>query len=113
MKTGLQACVLGAFLYLLPFAFVYTPGVMLIGPWTEVIPIIISFAFATIALSAAIQGWLMRRLKLWERGVYLVSSLLLITPELLTDLAGLVILLLISAKAYREREAAAGEGLAA
>jgi hypothetical protein len=32
---------------------------------------------------------------------------------LLTDLAGLVILLLISAKAYREREAAAGEGLAA
>jgi TRAP transporter 4TM/12TM fusion protein len=112
MKTGLHACVLGAFLYLLPFAFVYTPGVMLIGPWSEVVPVILSFAFATIALSAAVQGWLMRRLKLWERGVYLISSILLITPELLTDLAGLAILLLISVKAYRERMGSVGGGTA-
>jgi TRAP transporter 4TM/12TM fusion protein len=108
MKTGLHACALGAFLYLLPFAFVYTPEVMLIGKVTAIIPILVSFLFATIALSAAIQGWFMRRLALWERAVYLVSSILLIIPELFTDLAGLAILALMILRAYRTRDGLTG-----
>ena len=31
MKTGLNAFVLGIFMYLMPFAFVYVPQILIIG----------------------------------------------------------------------------------
>jgi TRAP transporter 4TM/12TM fusion protein len=102
MKTGLHACTLGLFLYMVPFAFVYTPQIMLVGDsWVEIFSIITSFLFATLGLSATIQGWFLRRLTIGERLIYLVSAVLLITPETITDLIGLVILALITVKNYR------------
>jgi TRAP transporter 4TM/12TM fusion protein len=112
MRTGLHACVLGAFLYLLPFAFVYTPEVMLIGKLETILPIILSFTVATLALSAAVQGWLMRNLTLVERGLCLVSAVLLIIPEFFTDVAGLAMLVAVGVRAYRDRGVALANGSA-
>jgi TRAP transporter 4TM/12TM fusion protein len=102
MKTGFHACILGLFLYMVPFAFVYTPQVMLIGGnGVEIFSIIASFLFATLSLAAAIQGWLFRRLGMGERLICLASAVLLITPEMVTDLIGFAILVLIMLKNYR------------
>ena len=107
MKTGLHACTLGLFLYMIPFAFVYAPQVMLIGGnLTEILAVIASFILATIGLSAAIQGWLLRELSIWERLAYLASSVLLIMPKTLTDVAGLGILLLMILLSYKKVKSA-------
>lgn len=91
MKTGFHACSLGLFLYLCPFAFVYTPQILLVDEnVSHTLIVITSFVMATIALSATVQGWLFKRLAAVERILYLISAVLLITPNLITDIAGLI-----------------------
>ena len=101
MKTGMHSCVLGIFMYLMPFAMVYCPQLLIVGHAPlSVIEIVMSYAFATIALSAFVQGWLVRRLSWVERGGYLVSCLLLATPEFISDFAGLLIFIALVAFSY-------------
>jgi TRAP transporter 4TM/12TM fusion protein len=103
MKTGIRACILGVFLYMVPFAFVYTPQITLLGyNLSDILSIVVTFLLATVALSASIQGWLFHILKPWERIVYFVSSILLIVPEIVTDLMGLAIFLLMAGRGYRK-----------
>ncbi len=93
MRTGLHAFVLGIFMYLMPFAFVYVPQILIIGhSFFSVIEITTSYFFATIALAAAIQGWLLRPLHWGYRIVCLGGCLLLATPEIYTDLIGFIML---------------------
>jgi TRAP transporter 4TM/12TM fusion protein len=94
MKTGMHAFVLGIFMYLMPFSFVYVPQILIIGhSAVSVLEITISYIFATIALAAVFQGWLIRSLGWAERGICLVACILLATPEMVTDLMGLALLL--------------------
>ena len=93
MRTGLHAFVLGIFMYLMPFAFVYVPQILIVGhSFLSVLEITTSYFFATIALAAAIQGWLLRPLHWGYRIVCLGACFLLATPEVYTDLIGFVML---------------------
>jgi len=93
MKTGFQSFVLGIFMYLMPFAFVYVPQVMIVGyNFPQIAEVVISYSFATIALAAAVQGWLMRKIGFFQRLVCLAGCILLATPNILTDIAGLGLL---------------------
>lgn len=96
MKTGVNSFLLGIFMYLMPFAFVYVPQILIVGySFFEIVEIVISYGFATVALAATIQGWLLIRQHWSARILTLAATLLLASPELLTDLAGLGILALV------------------
>jgi TRAP-type uncharacterized transport system fused permease subunit len=45
--------------------------------------------------AAALQGWLVREARAWERAVLLVAAFLLIKPGLVTDAIGLLLLALV------------------
>ncbi|MCL6610221.1 MAG: TRAP transporter fused permease subunit [Peptococcaceae bacterium] len=108
MKTGLHACVLALFLYLMPFAFAYAPQVTIYGYGIgKVLEIVTSYGIATVALAAAIQGWLFRNLKVLERLVFLAATIFLAIPNVILDLVGLAILVMISAWVCRRRSAIA------
>lgn len=108
MKTGLHACVLALFLYLMPFAFAYAPQITIYGHSVgKVLEIVTSYGIATVALAAAIQGWLFRNLNTWERAVFLASTIFLAIPNVFLDLAGLAILVMLSAWVYRRSGAIA------
>lgn len=93
MKTGIQSFVLGLFMYIMPFAFVYVPQILIVGyPAAAILEVVVSYIFATVALAAAIRGWLMRDLHWSHRIVCLAACLLLSTPELVTDMIGFVLL---------------------
>jgi len=93
MKTGFHSFVLGIFMYLMPFAFVYVPQVMIVGySLPQIAEVVISYGFATVALAAAVQGWLMRRIGAVQRLVCLAGCILLATPMIWTDLIGLALL---------------------
>ena len=105
MKTGLHAFVLGIYMYLMPFAFAYTPQIFILGSnVVSVLEIALSFSIGTVALAAAVQGWLFRKLAIWERGLYLVGCILLSTPELITDLMGAAIFVLLTVRNYRAKK---------
>ena len=102
MKTGLNAFVLGIYMYLMPFAFAYCPQLLILGSdFVSVLEIVLSYLIGTVALAAAVQGWLFRRLAVWERILYFGGCILLSTPEVTTDLMGAAIFLLLTARNYQ------------
>lgn len=88
MATAIQAMRLGAVLYIVPFMFVYAPALLMIGSIPQVVFATLTAGLGIFCLAAGLQGWLLRRATLAERGLLLAASLPLITPGLYTDLAG-------------------------
>lgn len=91
MKTGFISMRIAIPTYIVPFVFVYSPELILIGS----VPIIIEVIFTTIlgvwALAAANEGWLFRKATIMERIILLTAAILLIIPEVYTDILGLVL----------------------
>jgi TRAP-type uncharacterized transport system fused permease subunit len=90
--------------FIIPFAYVYDPALLLIG--ASVPQIVVRTAAATlgvIMLSAALIGYLRRPTRLWERALLLAGSFLLIFPGAWSDLAGVACfaLVLVSQRARR------------
>jgi TRAP transporter 4TM/12TM fusion protein len=94
MKTAIQAMRLGSVLYIVPFMFVYAPPLLMIGSLPRVVFATLLAALGIFCLAAGLQGWLLRRATLPERGLLLAASISLISPGLYTDLAGVGLLAL-------------------
>lgn len=90
MKTGFKALIFAKPLYIIPFLFCYTP-ILLEGPTGEVIMTIISCTLGLIAITCAIQGWFLVRLKIHEIFILLGSTFLLFVPTIKTDIIGVIL----------------------
>jgi len=93
MKTALTGMGLASAGFLVPFAFVYGPGLLLVGS-----PVIIALAVLTglagvVALAAAMVGWLRGPLGWIDRGLLAAAAVALIFPGLWSGGAGLLALL--------------------
>jgi TRAP transporter 4TM/12TM fusion protein len=94
MATAWQAMRLGAVLFIVPFMFVYSPELLMIGSWPDIL-----FAFAragvgVFCLAAGLQGWLRRRATPLERALLITAGMLLVVPNLMADAGGLMLLAL-------------------
>jgi TRAP transporter 4TM/12TM fusion protein len=88
-RTQMLGTVLSLSGFIIPFAYVYDPALLLIG--ASVPQILLRTAAATLGvvmLSAALIGYLRRPARLWERAVLAAGSLLLIFPGAASDLVG-------------------------
>ena len=109
-KTGIEAVKLALGAFLVPYIFVLSPVLILVGAT----PILVLQMLATsvmgmAALAAGVAGYWSVRLSRLERLVLVVGGLLLVDPGLLTDLlgAGLVGAVYLLQRS-RSRKAAAG-----
>lgn len=111
-KTSLIAVKLGLTGFILPFFFLNNP-ILLIGSTPDVpvlttIRAVITSSIGVVALSAGLQGYLLRNLTIIERGLLIISGLLFIEPGLVTDLiaTGILIALLLLQyfQTYRMKE---------
>jgi TRAP-type uncharacterized transport system fused permease subunit len=91
MQIGLLACRIGIVAFLLPFAFVYQPGVLLIGEPLQVAIQVAAAVAATIALAAAAESWLGRTLPSAQRLALAVLGVAMIWPSTWVSLAALVL----------------------
>jgi TRAP transporter 4TM/12TM fusion protein len=108
-RTCWLACRLALAGFILPFFFVYGPGLVLIGSWTAVGLAAITAAVGVIALAVAIEGYLLGPLAWPDRAAAAVAALLLIATGWLTDLLGAAGLAAVTARqlaAYRRVPAA-------
>ena len=92
MATAWQAMRLGAVLFIVPFMFVYSPELLMMGSGPEIL-----FAFARagigiFCLAAGLQGWLRCRATPLDRALLLGAGILFVVPNLVADLGGLLLL---------------------
>jgi TRAP transporter 4TM/12TM fusion protein len=107
-QSGWQAVRIGAAGFIVPFMFVYEPALLMIGPWTSVLPAVASATVGCVLLAAGLYGHLLRECSAWQRVALVAASLLLIKPGWATDAAGLALLLAVLASQWagRARDAA-------
>ena len=91
-KTGHLGFRLGLAAYIVPYMFVYSPSLLLMGDYFKIILTIITSVFGIASLAFSVQGWLFGKINTFQRTLLFVSALLLIKPGILTDLPGIIIL---------------------
>ena len=88
--------------FLIPYMFVYGPSMVLVGSPFEIILTILTGFLGTMALAAAVQGWLLREATWIERGILFIASLCLIKPGWVTDLIGIGLFVIIASLQYKK-----------
>ena len=87
-KLSFQALRLGLAGFVIPFIFIYHPGLLLIGEWRDIVFSVFSGSLSIIMMAAAIQ---LRTRYSFLRVLFAVTALLLIFPSGITTAVGVVI----------------------
>jgi TRAP transporter 4TM/12TM fusion protein len=93
-KTGWTACKLASWIYLMPFLFVYT-SILNVGWNFNFVMTVLSAIIALISWGGALEGYLLRKTTLFERGCLFVSALALLYEGSMSDIVGLALLVLV------------------
>ena len=92
MKTALTATKLAVGAFIVPYVFALNPAMLFIDTSAaEVILICITSLVGMFAVAAALQGYLLDKMALWQRFVSVAGGLLLIYPGVITDSVGLAL----------------------
>ena len=96
LKTGVNATRLAIAAFVIPYIFAFNPKMLFIeASALDIVLIIVTSCIGIFALSAALEGFMLRRLKFYEVIPLLVGGLLMIYPGHVTDLIGFVIVAII------------------
>jgi len=92
LRTGVESTKLAIAAFLVPYFFVYSPTLLLIGDvsWMYTLRIVAGALLGMVGLGAAAEAWLLTHTTPIERVLLLVGGLSLIHPSLTTDIIGLV-----------------------
>ena len=100
-RTGLIASKLAIAAFLVPYVFVYNPALLLINATLlGVIQMIITAVVGMIGIGAAVEGWYWTRAVWWERVILFAGGILLVDPGTVTDLVGILLIILITMVQY-------------
>lgn len=105
MRTGFQALRLSLAGFIVPFLFVYNPAMLMIDTagaavnarefafpaWTTIVSITVTSVIGIIALGAAVEGYFKTALSWFWRIFLGIGALLMIIPESITDIIGMII----------------------
>jgi TRAP transporter 4TM/12TM fusion protein len=86
-KTGWTAMAFGWTIFVIPFLFVFSPTLLLKGPWPLIAINFITAVAGIWFIAAAVMGYSFRQLRLADRLVYGIAGLLLLLPVELFELA--------------------------
>ena len=92
MATAWQAMRLGAVLFIVPFMFVYSPELLMMGSWLDILHAFARAGLGVFCLAAGLQGWLRWRATAVERAFLIAAAGLFIVPYATADVGGLLLL---------------------
>jgi TRAP transporter 4TM/12TM fusion protein len=95
-KTGNTAFRLGLAKVLVPFAFVFSPSLLLVAKgfnWPDFTITFVGCVLGIVVLAAALSRFFLVEMKRWEQLLCLVAALLLIAPGLWVTLAGVALVI--------------------
>nr|WP_072914165.1 TRAP transporter permease [Desulforamulus aeronauticus] len=107
MKTGVQASKLAIAAFLIPYIFVLSPSLLLIDTTLpKVLMMMTTSLIGMTAVAAAIAGYLITPTKWFDRILFFIGGLMLIDPNLITDLVGIGLLVVgVTLQWIRNRQA--------
>lgn len=103
-STGIQAVRLAIAAYLIPFVFMYRPGLIMNGGIVEIVWDVAVTFVGVFSFAAGLEGYLFGRLKNYVlRLVLIFAGVVFIWPQIWADLTGFVLLGLLSAYQISKR----------
>jgi len=97
IKTGLTATKLAIGAFIIPYIFVYSPGILLIDTtFLGALLIFITSVIGMTAIAAGVTGYYLTNSNVLERILLMFGGLVLVKPGLITDVIGIVIIALIT-----------------
>jgi len=94
--TGFRAVRLGFAAFLVPWAFVFNPGILMIGSPLNVLLTSLFVILGAMSVGVAFEGYFLKRLKMWERIMAALGGILVFFPKPTTRAVGLGILALLT-----------------
>jgi TRAP transporter 4TM/12TM fusion protein len=110
MAIGLLCCRLAVVAFIIPFVFIYHPGLLLIGSTQTIVLDLASAMLAVIALVAATEGYVFVPLPPLMRPLFGIAGLLLITTRMIPASIGLALLVALSLWLWSGRRRLIGLG---
>ena len=92
MRTGIKAVQLALAGFIVPYMFVYNPGLIASGSFLYIMVCLVTSCLGIIALSAATVGYFCIRMHWIERIVFVVAAVCLIGDNTLLNVASLVVM---------------------
>ena len=93
LKTGVNASKLAIAAFIIPYIFVLSPVLLMIDATPlHLIYSLVTAIFGMVALSSSLIGYLIADMRFIERVVLFAAGLLMIIPEVMTDVVGLIVL---------------------
>ncbi|WP_138160671.1 TRAP transporter permease [Peptoniphilus catoniae] len=89
-KVGLTAFRIGLVAFLIPYMFVYNQALLMQGPALGILQAFATGITGCICLAAGMQGWVGKTIKMPFRILLLVIAFVLVIPETITDIIGIV-----------------------
>jgi len=106
LKTGIIATRLAITAFIIPYVFALSPEILWINTNApDVIRIIFTSIIGMVGLSAGLEGYFLRKCKIWERIPLIISGVLLVVPSLITDIIGLAVVAVIFSIQFIEKRA--------
>ncbi len=92
MKTAVTATKLAIGAFIVPYVFALNPAMLFIDTTAiEVITICITSLVGIFAVSAALEGYFVKHMPVYQRIISVIGGLLLIYPGIVTDIIGVVL----------------------
>lgn len=88
-KTGFRAVRLGFTAFLVPWAFVFNPGILMIGSPLEILSSFFFIALGAMSIGVAFEGFFINKLKTWVIILFAISGLCIFIPNILTRALGI------------------------
>jgi TRAP transporter 4TM/12TM fusion protein len=91
-RTGVTSSKLAIAAFIIPYIFVLSPQILMIDTtWMQLIWVLATAMSGMIAIGAGVIGYWMRKMHWIERIISIIAGLLLIYPEHISDITGLII----------------------
>ena len=105
MKTCVQATKLAIGAFIVPYVFALNPSMLFINASVGYIVLICATAvLGMFGISAAMNGYLFKKIQWYMRIAFMVGGLMLLVPGLVTDIIGLVLVGGLTAYQYFTRD---------
>lgn len=90
-KTGFRAMRLGFAAYLVPWAFIFNPGILMIGSPLQILAAFCFVTLGAVLMGIVFEGYFLVTVKIWERILLILSSIGIFIPDPFTRSFGLIL----------------------
>ncbi|MGM9927313.1 MAG: TRAP transporter permease [Bacillus sp. (in: firmicutes)] len=105
IRTGVHSAKLAIAAFIIPYAFVFSPELLMIDAgFGEIMWVIFTAVLGMIAIGAGIIGYWYRKVYWYERLIAIVAGVLLIYPEGISDITGLIVFAILLALQILKKE---------